>query len=93
MDLPYTAKIITLSRVKLLLFRFLLGANRYVIAKRFFFHVVAVYRISPGPASAANVDVLALSAFAFIGFEIPQVLEYFRILPDLTEGRLLNIAG
>ena len=71
----------------------MLGANRDVIAKRFFFHVVTVYRISPGTASAADIDVFALAAFPFIGFEVAQVAEDFRIFPDFTEGRLFDVAG
>ena len=73
--------------------RLTLHFYRYVIAEGFFCHVVAMYRIGPGPASSADIDVLTLATFPLVGFEIAQVAEYLGILPDLAEGGFFDVAG
>ena len=55
---------------------FALGADGNVVAERFFFHIVAIYRVSASAASSADIYILALAAFAFIRFKVPQVFEY-----------------
>jgi len=65
----------------------------HIVAERLFFHVISVDRIGPGPAAAADVDVLAGAALSLVRLEIPQILENFRIFPNLPEGGLLDIAG
>ena len=50
-------------------------------------------RVGPGATTSADVQVFALSAFALVGLEVPQVIENLRIFPDFPEGCLLDIAG
>ena len=52
-----------------------------------------MYRISSSATPSADIDVLALAAFSLVGFEVAQVAENLRILPDFTEGGFLYVAG
>ena len=68
----YRVRVLTVNRkVQLMLLgSFTLHFYRDIVAERFLFHIVAVYCIGSGATPSADIDVLALAAFSFIGFEV-----------------------
>ena len=55
--------------------------------------IVAGHGIGPGPAAAADIEVFAVAATAFICFEVAHFLEERRVFPDILEALLADIAS
>jgi len=52
-----------------------------------------MYCVGARPAAAANIQVFAYAAFAFVALEVPQLLEELGILPDVLKGLRPDVSG
>ena len=72
---------------------FLAHRNGNVGAERLFGHIIAIHGVGTGPATATDVDELALAALAFILFEVAQIVEDLGVVPEILELDLLDVAN
>src|SRR5271165_3460755 len=69
------------------------GRTRFVNAERFLIEIVASGGVSASAASHANVAKLAATALSLQVVDIAELIEYHRVLPDLSERLLSEISG